>query len=371
MNDRNNKIDIVKGIGIILVVLGHSGVMFENFIYLFHMSIFFIVAGYCYNIKYSESIYGIKNLFIKRMKSLWKPYVLWNIAFILLNNIFILINFYTTNKELVDNKDLLINNTAQYFSIPKIFREIFRVILFSGGTQLTGTFWFFRTLFWTTVLFAVILFFTQKIESRYFKAGVEIIILFIIALSGVFLQKKGINTYNIGTVCSVYGLMYLGKVFRTVQIKRGDRQANEKFQWINIAVGIGILLILNKYNHISLNINNYPNIIVLWVAAVAGWLMVYGIAFYLEKIKKVSRILEYIGRHTITVMCLHFITFKVVNLIQVLIYNEPIEYIASFPILHSENGWWFVYTVAGVILPIMVVLVYGEIRKRMKRICQR
>ncbi len=40
---RYDIIDVVKGIGIILVVCGHAGSPFGNFIYLFHMSLFFCV----------------------------------------------------------------------------------------------------------------------------------------------------------------------------------------------------------------------------------------------------------------------------------------------------------------------------------------
>lgn len=38
--ERNISIDIIKGIGIILMVGGHCGMPFTHFIYLFHMAIF-------------------------------------------------------------------------------------------------------------------------------------------------------------------------------------------------------------------------------------------------------------------------------------------------------------------------------------------
>lgn len=41
MQKRNLVIDILKGLGIILMVAGHSGFPFTRFIYLFHMAIFF------------------------------------------------------------------------------------------------------------------------------------------------------------------------------------------------------------------------------------------------------------------------------------------------------------------------------------------
>ena len=45
--ERNVHIDIIKGIGIILMVYGHAAAPFKHFIYLFHMAIFFMASGYC------------------------------------------------------------------------------------------------------------------------------------------------------------------------------------------------------------------------------------------------------------------------------------------------------------------------------------
>ena len=43
---RDSTIDILKGIGIILVVLGHADFPFRDWVYLFHMALFFITSGY-------------------------------------------------------------------------------------------------------------------------------------------------------------------------------------------------------------------------------------------------------------------------------------------------------------------------------------
>ena len=49
--------NIVKGIGIILVVVGHLYWDFTQFIYLFHLPLFFFVSGYLYNEKNMEMIH--------------------------------------------------------------------------------------------------------------------------------------------------------------------------------------------------------------------------------------------------------------------------------------------------------------------------
>ena len=47
MTERDNTLDILKGLLIISVVLGHCGVEYiHNFVFLFHMPLFFILSGY-------------------------------------------------------------------------------------------------------------------------------------------------------------------------------------------------------------------------------------------------------------------------------------------------------------------------------------
>ena len=51
-----NWIDLAKGIGIILVLIGHSKflpITLKNYIYSFHMPLFFILSGYVFSNKYN------------------------------------------------------------------------------------------------------------------------------------------------------------------------------------------------------------------------------------------------------------------------------------------------------------------------------
>lgn len=94
---RNSIIDIIKGIGIILMVVGHSGFPFTKFIYLFHMSVFFIASGFCYKTENSDSINNCLYFIKRRFFSLWMPYIVWTTVFSLMHNVFILLNIYTDN----------------------------------------------------------------------------------------------------------------------------------------------------------------------------------------------------------------------------------------------------------------------------------
>jgi fucose 4-O-acetylase-like acetyltransferase len=53
-------IDVCRGIGILLVVLGHCDPFFNKYIYGFHMPLFFLLSGWLYNKQKSGG--GRKNL---------------------------------------------------------------------------------------------------------------------------------------------------------------------------------------------------------------------------------------------------------------------------------------------------------------------
>lgn len=57
---RDKRIDIVRGLSMVLIVLGHSGFPKTSYIYLFHVSVFFIIAGWClYKLGVRTDIYQI------------------------------------------------------------------------------------------------------------------------------------------------------------------------------------------------------------------------------------------------------------------------------------------------------------------------
>lgn len=79
----NHKMNYLKAIGIIMVVLGHLGCEPWHWfpIYSFHMPLFFFVAGYFYKEKYEQE----PLLFLKKkVKSLLLPYYKWNLIYGLL-----------------------------------------------------------------------------------------------------------------------------------------------------------------------------------------------------------------------------------------------------------------------------------------------
>ena len=95
----------------------------------------------------------------------------------------------------------------------------------------------------------------------------------------------------------------------------------------------------------------------------------YILAVYIHKLPTLSRIMIYVGNASLTIMALHFLAFKVVGLLQILIYGYSIDYLSAFPAISDRiNIWWIPYVFCGVALPLlytsvkqMLVLQFGRL----------
>jgi fucose 4-O-acetylase-like acetyltransferase len=148
--------DILKALAIIAVVIGHSGSPspIYNFIYLYHMPLFFFISGYFYKNEYSNDI---SLLIKKRIKSLYIPFVAYEVLFLSLHNMFFNLNIYN---NVVGFKD----SVEHLYSLQDMI-DAFRSILFFQGTEtLLCTFWFIPTLFAVNILFGIISKVTKKMN---------------------------------------------------------------------------------------------------------------------------------------------------------------------------------------------------------------
>ena len=138
----NRHLSIAKGLGIVLMVVGHAGCpdYLRRFIYLFHMVLFYFLSGYFFNFMRLQNN-SMKFIAHKYMR-LFFPYVKWSVIFVLLHNFFTRIGF---------NSDSL--TTAQMFvNIKCSIRGWWQ------GEHFLGAYWFLTSLFYTTILFSLIIF---------------------------------------------------------------------------------------------------------------------------------------------------------------------------------------------------------------------
>lgn len=102
---------------------------------------------------------------------------------------------------------------------------------------------------------------------------------------------------------------------------------------------------------------DWPFFIPFLVIAVLGTFMTLIISSSLDKSNnRLSIFLKYTGDNSLTILTWHFLTFKIVSYIIILLYDLPIEELSYFPRIakYSVMGWWVVYSIAGVAIPLLL-----------------
>lgn len=351
--NRDDRIDILKAIGIILMVCGHCGVPFRSFIYLFHMAIFFIASGYCFNAHNSEDSPHVLKFILRKLKGLWLPYVLSMIAYSILHNIFIWLNIYTDNTDVfqyLNSRQITLTNA---WTLAQIIENILKSLLLHGHTQMGSALWFVATLMEISVLYCVLNFVIRKcigekrIEVFQFLFSASFLGL------GYFMATRNIECGGWNRIFSFYTLFFIG-----VEIRRYSEKFLHKIaiygKWI--ALCSFVILLLLQRNEVALDQNQYVNPGFLIIVSFLGWLLTFSVADIISKFKAIKKPLVILGQNTMPVVILHFLSFKIVNLLGVLVLGLPKYCIAAFPVLVYDDILWIVYAIVGVIVPVICKL---------------
>ena len=75
-----------------------------------------------------------------------------------------------------------------------------------------------------------------------------------------------------------------------------------------------------------------------------------------------SYLLAYLGRATMPIVILHFLSFKLVTWLGLLTTGGEPYLLAAFPIYFTGGAWWLAYTAAGLVLPLAADAVYKKIK---------
>lgn len=358
---RNIEIDIVKGLAIILMVAGHASVQ-VNFIYLFHMAVFFMAAGYFYKDSASDTVQSVWNYTVKKFKGLWLPYALWTAIFSLLRNFFININVYTNNPLILEDVDSGFAFVTEYWTWKDILINIIKGCILPGNVQMGGALWFLATLLQVSIGYCVIDFVLKRfLNQRYmlFAQGVVSVLLLGI---GYFLCIMNVYIFGIESFFSCYCLFYIGMLLH----KTADKFVLTKTKSVVFVFVscFAILCYLNTRTSISLGANQYDSPFILLGASLVGWFFLYEAAMLIKKSTAIAKIMTYIGQNTLPIVVLHFLAFKLVSLAAVLVNGKELYCIAAFPVLYTDVIWSVLYIIVGVAVPLGLNELWKGIKKR-------
>lgn len=149
--NRDKTLDIIKGIGIILMVVGHSGApdYVHDIIYTFHMPLFFIASGWFFS---ERNLDDAKGFAMRKIKSIYFPYWKWCVIFLLLHNIFYSIG-------IINDAYGASNGSVSHCYSAKsmaVHAADFTFRMNGYESYLLGAYWFVRSLLWGTLLLCFI-----------------------------------------------------------------------------------------------------------------------------------------------------------------------------------------------------------------------
>ncbi len=340
------KIDIARGIGIILVVVGHADSPFLNFIYSFHMALFLMISGYCYNNSHNNSLKKIREYIFSKIKRLYIPFVLINFLFVAIDIIYSII-FHTP----LILKELIIN--------------IIKVICFAHYETALGNFgssiWFVRVLFIISITWCIIMFFLDKIKFNNPYGRIATGLLFV--LIGNLLSIKGISIPgNVDAAITGVGLYALGYELKELQYNRLiDKSWKIAIILFISIVGLGII---STQEITSIVANSYSSLLALILGALFGWFSVLIFSGIIVKSKVLTKILSYIGKRTFSIMFFHIMAFKIVGCFQYIIINgthnlSELENILRYD---GSHGWWIIYSIVGLGIPLLMDECYDRFK---------
>lgn len=278
--ERKKWIDITKGIGIILVVLGHSNLLLTGitddsnitkYIYSFHMPLFFYISGYLY----SPSKYkNFKELGNKKFRSLIIPYIYFSLLAILFDIVRFKGDFQLTD-------------------------EIFNFFYIGERVVWNDPLWYLVCLFFIEVIF----YWIAQIKNN----KVYLFTLLLSSLIGYWLSYENI-TLPFGISIALVGITFYGIGYFVSNINL--RKINIVTLGICLPISILIPIYLNKA--VSVYFMQYGNLIYFFVAALAS------IFLYIEFSKMIensflSRIFQYFGKNSLIILCTHFTILVVMS----------------------------------------------------------
>lgn len=302
---KNTTLNIMKGLCMLLVVAGHTNCPFKNFIYLFHVPVFFMISGYLFKNDYSLNHQNLCTLFKKRLCSLWIPYVVSNILLLLVSSI-----------------------TAAAgplsFDINNLLIEVLKITFFCFEPTLGGASWFIGTLFFVTLIFAFSNYLTRNWNTKY-----QLLFQSFLSFSFIALSFHAEIKLVLARVLTIYILFFGGYFIKSQHICADWRRA-----FFLGFVGL-IILILTQRIEVDIASITYPNPLILVILSFSGWYFIYSVALLFEKNSISSYLLAYIGSHTLIILLLHFTVFSMINYI------------------YPECPWWL-KTILGVIIPLCI-----------------
>lgn len=307
LTQRKQYLDIAKGIGIILVVLGHCPQVYnplKQWIYAFHMPLFFIISGMVWNRESHEKRgFFTRKFVVDKLKRLIIPCYIWGVLYMLL--------------------DAVMNRSFSPMNIAYLIYGSQSGFSHAGSLTLL---WFLPCMFIATCFFEII---QQILRNQKGRSWILLVISICCTALESFLPKiSGGYPWSLDVAFLAIAFMLWGYLGREYVEKMDEKTG---LSALIAMVCLAILTLTFQLNLSFVSINNvdmagryFGNPLLYLINAVAGSLFVVLIAQMVEKVKKAAETIAYLGVRTIPIFILHKPIVQVLSKVGDMINLHPV-----------------------------------------------
>ena len=346
---RDTSISIAKGVAIILMVMGHTeGPWWViNFIYLFHMPLFFVTAGYFWSKRSLEQPWDYCR---RHFQGLYVPMVTWSVVFLLLHNFWFQIGL---RNEQWGNWE---GGVTHPYTLHSALQRLVHIVFSMAGYDefLLGAFWFFRALLVVSILFLVLYMVLQRPLKRLGDWSVAPAILLL--AMGFAALKIGFNlkvtTIVQGGIRETWGILFFafGVIYRRYE-------SYIPKHWALSLVYLAILVTGTCLRwHGMVLTPKLQDVLTLPLTGIVGFMLTHNVSTWLShRDWSVKRALAYVGDNTLYIFIFHILAFKIVTAIKIAYYGLDWGQMGTHMVVHehsTDDAFFLLYTVVGVAVPL-------------------
>lgn len=326
-------IDIAKGIGIFLVIVGHSHCppFLQTIIYSFHMPLFFFLSGYTFHYdKYKLN----KSAFVtNKFYRLVVPYFFANFLILLILSLKDSLTMNPLKMPIPVTRSLIgiaYGNGAP-LNPPSIFANMVDVPT-----------WFLLCLFCAYLLFYLVAAFHEK-----YGLTLSYIVVFLTVYVGFAISKFIYLPWGIDIAFISMIFMFTAYIMNHYgAINTKSKVIPEYFSWFLL---LFISILLN--GRVDMNLRNYSNLFLFVIGGLSGTFIMIGLAKELSRYTNVfTEMSEYLGKKSLVILCYHLFT--------------PIFILNSIPFIHVRemvSNSLFLSTLNILVFSIFTVVLFKKI----------
>ena len=320
-------IDVTKGIGILLIVLGHNNFdqSILTVIHTFNIPLFFFISGYLYH--YSKYKQKPGYFLSQKFKRLVVPYFVANLIILCT---FILLSFFELNS----------------FGVDSSINHLIGIVYGNGAplnppTVLTNTLnipsWFLLSLFCASLILYAIAYSHEKYGLPF-----SLLLSFLIILLGSEISKYVLLPWGFDIACVSMIFMFSGYLYNYYRMNllcNSFRRNLYSYICILFLYTAILSAVISINRGVDMNTRAYSNLVLFGIGGISGTQIIIEIAKKIsQKENLLTKAFAYLGRNSIIILLYHtfipILFFDVLNRfvsVKELVYSSPI--LSSFNML--------------------------------------